>query len=223
MNRSTQYVSEYALKILEKVNILGNPYFKALESKSITMTEFGQTQAQFYFAVDFFSRPMSALMTQIPNTIDRLDILHNIIEEHGEFKKEAFHSTTFIKFLNSMNVSVDNQLIQAPPSKAFNNVLMAACMFDEIEVGIACLGIIERAFADISSFIAQEIIDNNWVKEADLFHYKLHKNLDIQHSEEFFNIIETSWKEKNRSIIEGLELGAYILDRLYRDLYKLVR
>ena len=54
-----------------------------------------------------------------------------------------------------------------------------------------------------------------------LVHYKLHAEIDERHAEEFFAVIERAWDDERRRyyIEQGLELGAYIFDRLYRDLY----
>ena len=45
----------------------------------------------------------------------------------------------------------------------------------------------------------------------------------LGHAEEFFAVIEPNWDDpKRRYFIEqGLELGAYVFDRLYRDLHAL--
>jgi len=51
----------------------------------------------------------------------------------------------------------------------------------------------------------------------------LHAEIDERHAEEFFAVIEPNWDDpKRRYFIEqGLELGAYVFDRLYRDLHAL--
>ncbi len=53
-----------------------------------------------------------------------------------------------------------------------------------------------------------------------LTHYKLHEALDIKHADDFFDIVESGWcdEKKQYLIKQGLELGAYAFDRLYRDL-----
>ena len=83
------------------------------------------------------------------------------------------------------------------------------------------MGIIEYAFADISALIGRAVTERGWVGADELVHYKLHAEIDVRHAEEFFAVIEKSWDDPaRRSFIEqGLELGAYAFDRLYRDLY----
>src|SRR5438128_11912021 len=95
-------VSARADTVLKRVNILHNPYLEALEDGSMTLECFVRTQEQFFFAVTFFPRPMAALVGRIPDPRQRLDILHNLVEEHGEFQEQFFHHTTFQQFLRSI-------------------------------------------------------------------------------------------------------------------------
>ncbi len=214
-------VTACAEAILERIDIFKNPYFEQLRDGRMTLEQFRRSQDQFYFAVVFFPRPMAALAGRIPDARDRLDILHNLLEEHGDMNVDRFHATTFRTFLTSIGSETRlDDLPLSPQARAFNSVLTTSCTFDELEVGLACLGIIEMAFAGISALIGQAVVARGWVAEADLVHYKLHAEIDHRHAEEFFRLIEKSWNKPERQyyIRQGLELGAYIFDRLYRDL-----
>lgn len=215
-------VSEYAEKILKRIDIFNNPYFLKLRDGSMSLEVFRETQIQFFYAVDFFSRPMSALVARIPDSKARLSILKNIVEEHGDMDTENFHSITFKQFLRTLGCDqLDfSKIIIWPQLRAFNEVLTTACTLDEIEVGISCMGIIERSFVNISTIIAESVTKNGWIKPDELCHYKLHSELDVRHAADFFAIVESGWSvpTKQHFIKQGLELGAYIFDRLYRDL-----
>ena len=211
--------------VLEKSGIWRNPYLQALQDGSMTLESFRRSQEQFFFAVTFFPRPMAALVGRIPNPKARIDILHNLVEEHGEFNEELFHHTTFQRFLRSIG-SEPEKIETAAPSpamRAFNSVLTCACVLDELEVGVACMGIIEYAFSGISAIIGQAVVQRDWVRQEDLVHYALHAQIDKRHAEEFFAVIEPSWDDQARRyfIEQGLELGAYVFDRLYWDLHAL--
>ena len=97
---------------------------------------------------------------------------------------------------------------------------MAACHSDEVQVGIACLGIIEYAFADISALIGKSVIERGWLAEQQLVHYSLHAEIDKKHAADFFELLQADWQDENKRILieQGLRLGAYLFDRLYRDL-----
>jgi pyrroloquinoline-quinone synthase len=208
---------------LKKSNILHNPYLEALADGSMGLECFRRTQEQFFFAVTFFPRPMAALVGRIPEPRLRLDILHNLVEEHGEFQEPLFHHTTFQQFLRSIGSKPERLEGMGlwPALRAFNSVLTAACVLDELEVGVACMGIIEYAFAGISAAIGSAVVRRGWVSVENLVHYKLHAEIDERHAEEFFAVIEPHWDDPRRRyfIEQGLELGAYIFDRLYRDMY----
>jgi pyrroloquinoline-quinone synthase len=216
-------VTAHADAVLRRINILHNPYLDALTGGSMTLESFRRTQEQFFFAVTFFPRPMAALVGRIPNPRQRLDILHNLVEEHGEFEEQFFHHTTFQQFLRTLGSQPEklDSLFMWPALRAFNSVLTASCLMDELEVGVASMGIIEYAFAGISAVIGKTVVQRGWVSAERLVHYKLHAEIDERHAEEFFAVIEPAWDDERRRyfIEQGLELGGYIFDRLYRDMY----
>jgi pyrroloquinoline-quinone synthase len=218
-------VTAYANDVLGQVGILRNPYFQALNDGSMSLEAFRRSQEQFFFAVSFFPRPMAALVGRIPDPKARLDILHNLVEEHGEFNEERFHHNTFQHFLRTIGSDPARReaLPIAPALRAFNSVLTSACVLDELEVGVGCMGIIEHAFAPISALIGRAVVQRGWVKREELVHYVLHAQIDERHAEEFFAVVEPRWDDPARRyyIVQGLELGAYVFDQLYRSLYAL--
>lgn len=224
---STQQVTACAQAVLSRRRILANPYLIALADETMSLEEFRRTQEQFFFAVEFYPRPMAALVGRIKDPVARLEILRNVVEEHGEFKREAFHRTTFLKFLELLGCDVARVtgLALWPEVRAFNSVITAACTLDEIEVGICCLGIIELAFAGISAAIGTSVVRHGWIPGEKLVHYSLHAELDVRHAADFFEAIGPSWDAPARRyyVEQGLELGAYVFDRLYRDLLAAVR
>jgi pyrroloquinoline-quinone synthase len=215
-------VTARAAESVARSKILENPYLQGLRDGTMTRDCFLRTQEQFFFAVTFFPRPMAALVGRIPDPKARLDILHNLVEEHGEFQEEFFHHNTFQQFLRTVGGHPEklDALTLWPPVRAFNSVLTAACLLDELEVGVGCMGVIELAFADVSAVIGQAVVRHGWVPSEKLVHYKLHAEIDRRHAEEFFAVIEPRWDDaRSRYFIEqGLELGVYVFDRLYRDL-----
>jgi pyrroloquinoline-quinone synthase len=221
-NRAAR-VTDLANGVLEQIEILGNPYLTSLQDGSMSLEHFRQSQEQFFFAVTFFPRPMAALVGRIADPRLRLDILHNLVEEHGEYREQQFHHSTFQAFLKVIGADLERleRLPLWPQVRAFNSVLTAACLLDELEVGVACMGVIEHAFARISATIGEAVVRRGWVAEDRLVHYKRHADIDERHAEEFFAVIEPAWDIPQRRyfIEQGLELGAYIFDRLYRDLH----
>src|SRR5437660_6266815 len=106
VNRAPR-VTAQANEVLKKIDILANPYLLALQDGSMSLEGFRRSQEQFFFAVTFFPRPMAALVGRIPDPRQRLDILHNLVEEHGEFQEQCFHHNTFQKFLLTISSGPD--------------------------------------------------------------------------------------------------------------------
>jgi len=215
-------VTARALQAIERSGLLANPYLEALGNGTMSLDVFRRTQEQFFFAVTFFSRPMAALVGRIPDPKLRLDILHNLVEEHGDFNEERFHHNTFREFLRLIGSDPDRlaAVPMWPALRAFNGVLTASCVLDELEVGVACMGVIEQSFASISAAIGSSVVKRGWVKADELVHYKLHAQIDERHAEEFFAVLEPLWEDSARRyfIEQGLDLGVYAFDRLYLDL-----
>src|SRR5687768_1339746 len=158
-------ITAAADRVLKEIDILNNPYLAAMRDGTMSLECFQRTQEQFFFAVTFFPRPMAALVGRIPNPRARLDILHNLVEEHGEFREEEFHHNTFQQFLRTLGCVPEklDSLGLWPAVRAFNSVLTAACVLDELEVGVGCMGIIEYSFAGISTLIGKGVVARGWV------------------------------------------------------------
>lgn len=211
--------------ILDESGFMTNPYFESLRNKDFLVEDFIETQIQFYWAVVFFSRPMAALAAKIPSTDLRMEIVRNVWEEHGEGNKQKAHGHTFIELLKRLGANTekikDKKLSEN--ISIFNTCLSGCCVLDDYRIGVGVMGMIERMFYEISAWIGEGIIKNEWLKEQDLIHYNLHKNLDIKHSDDFFNVLKETWgvsKEGDYLIEQGLRMGAKLFNSLYLGLYE---
>ena len=110
-----------------------------------------------------------------------------------------------------------------PEVRAFNTVLVGACVMDEYLIGAGVMGIIERMFSDIAAWLGEQVVHHGWIPEEKLIHYNLHEDLDIKHADDFFDVLRPAWDAaaENRYYIEqGLRLGACVFNSLYEGLYK---
>ena len=219
-------MKETITKILDESGYKENTYFTALKSGKFDKEDFTETQIQFFSAVNFFNRPMGALAAKIPTANLRVEVIRNVWEEHGEGDVDQFHSNTFVVFLKRLAGITSNDIARRalwPEVRIFNTTLAGACILDEYMIGAGVMGIIERMFCDISAWIGQAVVDLEWLKKEELVHYNLHKDLDIKHAEDFFNVLKPAWQEsqENKYFIEqGLWMGANLFNGLYEGLYK---
>ena len=218
-------LNELIEKVLKDTNYRENPYFVNLREKSFDKEDFLETQMQFFYAVIFFSRPMAALAAKIPTPELRLEVLRNVWEEHGEGSLTHGHGRTFLEFLRRLGgVREEDVYLRGlwADVRIFNTTLSGASVLDDFIVAVGTLGMIERMFSDISAWIGQGVIANGWLTEDEMIHYKLHQELDIKHSEDFFKILDAPFQKsaENRYLIEqGLRLGATVFNNLYTGLW----
>lgn len=212
-----------ATQLLEARPLLAGRYFEALTRGAMSRDGFLRSQQQFFFAVRFFSRPIAALVSRIPDSAGRMDLVHNLAEEQGDFDPAQAHDRTFQAFLRSVGVS-ERQFAaeqEGPAVQAFNHALLGTCLGADTDLAFGCLGIIELAFADISALIGRTVVERGWVAYEDLVHYKLHAEIDKRHAEEFFEVIEAAYQQGGsaaRQIGAGLALGHHVFGRFYDDL-----
>jgi len=215
-------LNELINHVLKDANYLNNPYFIALKNKEMSKEEFIKTQKHFYYAVEFFSRPMSAVAAKIPDPELRIEIIRNVWEEHGDGNVSHLHGATFRELLHRLQpgtaLNLENEAL-SPDVRLFNTALTGVSVMDEFTVSVACFGIIERMFVDISAFIGEAILDNQWLESEQLIHYSLHKELDIKHSQDFFDVLEHYFSENSYQITQGLMMGATMFYNLYLGLY----
>ncbi len=226
---STEMVEQW----LHRVGIMENVYFLTLRDRTMDRDQFCRTQKQFFHAVQYFPRPMAALMARRPDSTARAALAHNIAEEHGlvddeggshsAFEPTLAHDRTFLKFLGTLGVPLNEALAtpSRPPVQAFNVALMGACTAEPVDTALGCLGVIEYAFADISALIGQVVVERGWIEAASLVHYKTHAMIDKRHASEFFEATDSIRVEQqlNAEVERGIALGLYLFNRLYEDLY----
>ena len=162
--------------ILKETNYSNNLYFSKLNDGEFEKPDFVETQIQFYYAVVFFSRPMAALAAKIPTPEQRVGVLKNVWEEHGEGTLAHAHGSTFLKFLSRLDNISHGQVLQRglwPEVRIFNTTLIGACVLDDFLVSASLLGMVERMFSEISSWIGQGVIKRGWVKQNEAPHRNL--------------------------------------------------
>src|SRR6185503_9904751 len=211
---------------IERRPIFQNEYFRSLSDGAMDKVGFQRSQAQFFFAVRFFARPMAALAARLPDSQARMALARNVGEEHGDFRGEQAHDQTFKKFLSSIGVTEETLAAtrEGAEVRAFNQALMGTCAMAEPDLAFACLGIIEHTFAGISAEIGRAVTKRGWVDGGNLVHYTLHSELDKRHAREFFDVVEPAWRlggHRRRPIEDGFSLGLYLFDRLYTDLSRI--
>jgi pyrroloquinoline-quinone synthase len=214
-------ITAMAERVIAGQHLLEARYFTSLADGTMSKDAFIATQQQFFRAADHSPRAMSALIARIPRHSDRLAILHNIVDEHGDFDHAEFHVQSFRNFLASLGSRTDPATVtEWPEIDTFTTLLHGTCWVSPINLAVAFYGVLESAFADVSAKIAQSVIDRGWLPEERIAHYSLHAGIDKEHAAGFFAVAEPHIGEPaERVLVErGLALGMYAFGVLFRDL-----
>ena len=211
-------------KLKDDTPLSAHKYFSSLMDGSMSLELFKYSQLKFYSAVCYFSRPMFLLCSKIDSYTDRLTLLENIMDEHGNGDISNTHGETFKKYL--INLGINNREIDEkvshPAIANFYSIIEKTINNSSLETAIAMFGIIEDRYTEISSSIALSLVQNGWLKTSQLVHYENHQQLDIYHAELFYKLVRNKWKkEKSRLDIEkGLRKGNKVILDIYLDLVK---
>lgn len=209
--------------ILEANDFAENEFFKNLR-KDMSKEDFIKTQKQFFYAVIHFVSPLALVAAAIPSYEERVKIIKNLWEEHGEGEMSQTHGQTFKELLRRLTGKTDPVIPAAGDGVSkFNSTLDTVSKNASFLVSVAMIGMIERMFADISSYIGAAITERGWLDRERIIHYSVHQELDCIHAEDFFSIVRPYYSddEKRKLIDEGLELGMKTFLDLYSDLNKL--
>ena len=213
---------DYINNLKKNTPIDSELYFRSLQNDTMTLDAFKESQTNFYGAVCYFSRPLFTLCSRLDNYADRLNILENIFDEHGNGNINESHGNTYKKYL--INLGVSEKTIEKYSNHIsvsnFYSKINQIVKEDNIHKAIAMYGIIEDRYTEISSFIAKTALKNNWLEESKLSHYSIHEELDIHHAKLFYNLIEKKWSnnESKKHIKNGLIIGNELILKLFDEL-----
>jgi pyrroloquinoline-quinone synthase len=214
-------ITRLAEQAIADQKLLETRYFISLADGTMSKDAFIATQQQFFRLADHSPRAMSALIARIPRHSDRLAILRNIVEEHGDFDPAGFHVQSFRDFLASLGSLTDPATVtEWPEVDTFTTLLHGTCWASPVNLAVAFYGVLESAFAEVSVKIARSVIDRGWVAEDRIAHYSLHAEIDKEHAAGFFAVAESCIGDPGERILveRGLAMGMYAFGVLFRDL-----
>ena len=180
--------------------------------------QFQASQQDFYHAVIHFGRPMMRLAARLDSYAERWSVLENIIEEHGSGELEHTHGASFRTFLRSLSPSCEPFAAPSTVVSTFNQFLDQAVAKESPAYALAVFAIIEDRFAEISARIGRTVVARGWVPSAQLQHYDIHAELDIEHAQGFYQLLQSRWAEQSTDISRGLYDGNEVFLGLYAGL-----
>jgi pyrroloquinoline quinone (PQQ) biosynthesis protein C len=214
-------------EVFQRADVEHHPFFRALQSRALSPEEFRRGALQIYHVVHFFPRFLAALIANMDDHKERLDLVGNLYEEHGHMKEEHFHITTYRQFLDGAGISPEEILRSRPipPVVAYTRGVYDLCLHHHYLEGAAALGVIEQIVAIVSPIVARAALEGGFIPRGKLVHFDDHAVLDVTHAQEIYAIADSYFGDpQNREhILLGLALGMYYHTRLYTDIFEFVK
>ncbi|WP_415913169.1 iron-containing redox enzyme family protein [Neptuniibacter sp. QD37_11] len=162
-----------------------------------TREEFLKSQLPFYHAVNAFPVMLLTLATKIKTSEERLLLIDNIWEEHGQGDTKGFHTNSFKTHLRSLGWNQCDE-IQSNPfiSEWIENTLRIS---NPRTLGSYLAGI-EYIYAIISQSIAEQL--ESYELECEQAHYSKHAVLDWDHGYELLKTVELTGEEIDKEAFE---------------------
>ena len=142
---------KYIKNLKDNTPLNNELYFKSLANGTMSFEIFKKSQTNFYSAVCYFSRPLFVLCSRMNSYSERLKILENIFDEHGNGEIDKAHGKTYKQYL--INLGVKEQKIKENEFhisvKNFFSRVDNVVRNDDLQKAIAMYGIIEDRYTII--------------------------------------------------------------------------
>ena len=199
----------FADELKKQYPISNNIYFSLLK-QGVSKSWLHATQSPFWYAVEGWSNILINILSKLSSSEQRIIILRNLNDEHGNGDIKKCHTYTFTQFLKS---TIDTS---APPPHAncVDNFITSIMETQDVVKQLSIVGIIEYIYAYLSIEIGICCNKLNIKNE----HYKEHTKLDIEHALDIFRLLQQSFPEKLDDIKQYMKHGITIFMNLFTQL-----
>lgn len=218
----TESFQEARTAFFAQYDPLGHSLLKRTQAKKMSPQEILAIMGQLGHVVTAFPGFLGALIANIPAPEARLPIVDNLLEEHGHLDLSKAHTSTYKLFLNSLGdkASALTHRSPIPGTRAYIRCVYDQCLNAPWRQSLGCMGIIEEIFASLSLAIAKGVVESGIVDAANLKHFTLHEEVDVEHAQGMYNVLAPYWNDQahRADIRNGMEMGVYLDCRLMDDL-----
>ncbi len=230
--------------------LMCNKYFD--ENFSMSIEDFYITQVHFGLAVKNWRKILVQLLSRFEredmgsedNVKDHclFVLADNLYDETGGAVMNNSHIKTFdqfLKFVLTLDKNIDHHEIITQQSakhaydliELFNQSINLQTTSKDWVFIFAMLGTIECLYQSVSAYIYKYVKSKTNVKDLkenehkQIPHYELHANLDTEHAEAFFQVLNmhASDKKNDEKIISGMHHGYDTMNNLYTSLSNCTR
>ena len=213
----------FATRLLSQEAPEDHPFYRAMKDGSLSLEKAQQAALEIRHVVAHFPRFLAALIANIPDYRERMDLVENLYYEHGKMNESEVHEVTYRRFLHSLDISEEAIEAHEPglPALVYTRAVHDLCLHQEIAEGFGAIGVIEEIVARVSIAVSHYAARHLGQVGPD-DHFGLHEVLDVTHADEIYALAEPYYKGTGRQAVErGMRLGHYYHLRLYSDIMAL--
>ena len=195
--------------------------FRLLDDDRLTQEEAAAVGLEIFHVVDAFPRFLAALLANLADYRERMNLVENLYAEHGRLRAEHVHVVTYRHFLHALGLD-DTRIDHSRPgvaALAYVRAMLALCARAEPAEALGALGVIEETVARVSPIVGrygQRRVGNARGLGS---HFSVHETLDLSHADEIYQLAASACaRGGQQSVLQGIALGFYYQTRLYTDL-----
>lgn len=182
-----------------------NMYFLAMKANRLWPERIKTSQISFVHAINHWSKLLAFTISKMDLPEDRLILLNNLMDEHGNKNLNMCHINTFLRNTNQ-NIEKINI---TPVISKFNGDLWNFINNSTISESVAALGMIEYTYDRIG-----EIMNSIYIFDE---HYKIHSQIDKNHADDLFSILKRHIID-DETLIKSLKFGYKAIYDVYEGL-----
>mgnify|MGYP000503884830 CR=1 FL=1 len=203
-------------------------YLHGLQTGHISYVDFQETQLQFSYAALSFTEALYLLTARWPS-LAKSWMQVDSESTPSEQRLSLFKEHSYLQFLEDLDLP--NQVFESraiwPEVEVFQRQLHSVCTYEAVFMAVAMMSIIEDIFSELSLDLqsfhrrAQLYTDKQVSAQAspNPFQFQLSPP---ETAHQCYQMLAKAYEEEpvhTRQIQQGLELGAYLLGKLFQNLF----
>ena len=192
-------------------------YFERLSKGLFTIEELAETQKPFFFAVARWSNFFLRLASRTHSLPLKKALVENVMDEISldhDSPNAPCHEESFTELLKHLGAKVPESPV--PQVQWFLDAVDEICNDWSVRDAGIFLATIELVFADVSSFLATELM--KLTKSTNIPHYAVHENLDVTHAKELFDAVDKAGLQRTCGEVSVIRHAIATFSQLYDDL-----
>lgn len=178
------------LKSLEELvqpmihEILEHPFLKRIKDASLTESQLQRFAQEYAIYCMHFPRFLAAIAANVDNDLERMPLIENLWEEHGEGILSRSHRNLYFEFLEALGLNKDQFWIKDPlmtTTICVENLMYLSKNAHYVE-SMGAIGLGTEYFTSQEyQIIAQGLVKYNFLDDSDVYFWTVHIGLDDHH------------------------------------------